>query len=95
MIIIIGYLRIRFYRAVPPGKGLPEAGTISPFERSRKRIVTAPRFLLFDLGVRHILAELPLNYTLLMLDPGHIFEQWVLIELYYRCRYITWEPDTG
>ncbi|MFZ2654765.1 MAG: AAA family ATPase [Victivallales bacterium] len=75
---------------------------ISPFERSRKRIVSAPRFLLFDLGVRHILAELPLNDTLLKLDPGHIFEQWILIELYYRCLYMgagyrlsTWRTATG
>ena len=75
---------------------------ISPFERSRKRITSAPRFLLFDLGVRHILAELPLNDTLIKLNPGHIFEQWILIELYYRCLYMgsgyrlsTWRTATG
>ncbi|MBN1674276.1 MAG: DUF4143 domain-containing protein [Kiritimatiellae bacterium] len=75
---------------------------IPAFGQSRKRILQAPRFLIFDLGVRHILADLPLSDTLLKLDPGHIFEQWVLIELYYRCRYhgrgyrlSTWQTTTG
>jgi uncharacterized protein len=60
---------------------------IPPFGRSRRRVLQAPRFLIFDLGVRHVLADLPLNNLLLKLDPGHLFEQWVLTELYYRCRY--------
>ena len=75
---------------------------IQPFGRSRKRILQAPRFLLFDLGVRHMLAELPLGDTLLKLDAGHIFEQWVMIELYYRCKCLgtgyrlsTWQTTTG
>lgn len=75
---------------------------IPPFGRSRKRILQAPRFIIFDPGVRHILAELPLNDALLKLDAGHIFEQWVLTELYYRCRchgkeyrLSTWQTSTG
>ena len=75
---------------------------IPPFGRSRKKILKAPRFLIFDLGVRHVLADLPLNDSLLKLDAGHIFEQWVLTELYYRCRYLgkqyklsTWQTSTG
>ena len=75
---------------------------IQPFGRSRKRVLQAPRFLIFDLGVRHILAELPLNDTLLKLDGGHLFEQWVLAELYSRSRYLgreyrlsTWRTPTG
>ncbi|MFH1468823.1 MAG: AAA family ATPase [Pseudomonadota bacterium] len=59
---------------------------VPAFTRSRRRILQAPRFLLFDLGVRHVLAGLPLNEALLRLDPGHIFEQWVLAELFYRCQ---------
>ncbi len=55
---------------------------IPPFGRSRKKILQGPRFLVFDPGVRHILADLPLNDSLLRLDAGHIFEQWVLTELY-------------
>lgn len=75
---------------------------IPPFGRSRKKILKAPRFLIFDLGVRHVLAELPLSESLLKIDAGHIFEQWVLTELYYRCRYLgspyklsTWRTTTG
>jgi uncharacterized protein len=75
---------------------------IQPFTRSRKRLVQSPRFLIFDLGVRHVLADLPLNDTLLKLDAGHLFEQWVLLELYYRAKYMgkgygvsTWSTVTG
>lgn len=75
---------------------------IQPFARSRKRVIQSPRFLIFDTGVRHVLAELPLNSTLLKMDAGHIFEQWVLLELYYRARYkgkgygiSTWTTTTG
>lgn len=75
---------------------------LPPFGRSRKKILQASRFLIFDLGVRHLLAELPLNDTLLKLDAGHIFEQWVLTELHYRCRYLgkghklsTWQTASG
>ncbi len=75
---------------------------IKPFGRSRKRTLQSPRFLMFDLGVRHVLAELPLNDTLLKLDAGHIFEQWVLTELYYRAACLgpeyalsTWQTATG
>jgi len=75
---------------------------IQPFARSRKRIIQAPRFLIFDLGVRHVLADLPVNDALLKLDAGHIFEQWVLLELYYRARYMgrgygvsTWSTTSG
>ncbi len=75
---------------------------IQPFGRSRKRILSAPRFLIFDLGVRHVLADLPLNSTLLKMDAGHIFEQWVLLELHSRCACLgkgyklsTWSTATG
>jgi len=54
---------------------------ILPFGRSRKRIISSPRFFIFDIGLRHILAELPINNTLLKLDPDHIFEQWVIIQI--------------
>jgi len=75
---------------------------ILPFGRSKKRIISSPRFLIFDIGLRHILAELPVNQTLLKLDAGHIFEQWVITELYYRCQLhgsgysiSTWRTNTG
>jgi predicted AAA+ superfamily ATPase len=75
---------------------------LAPFSRRRKRIIEAPRFLIFDTGVRHVLADVPPSNTLLTLDAGRIFEQWVLIELYYRCVYhgaghqlSTWRTATG
>ncbi|MBW2168989.1 MAG: ATP-binding protein, partial [Deltaproteobacteria bacterium] len=75
---------------------------ILPFAGGRKRITKAARFLFFDLGVRHVLAELPLDRSLLALDAGGIFEQWVLAELYYRCRFhgrnyrlSTWRTASG
>ncbi len=75
---------------------------LNPFGRSRKRIISSPRFLIFDTGVRNILSELPLNETLLKFDAGHLFEQWVLSELYYRCVYhsaghkiSTWRTSSG
>jgi len=75
---------------------------ILPFGRSKKRIISAPRFLIFDIGLRHILAELPVNKTLLQLDAGNIFEQWVITELFYRCKLLgrgysisTWRTNTG
>ncbi|MGA1864819.1 MAG: ATP-binding protein, partial [bacterium] len=61
---------------------------IPAFGRSRKRILTSPRFLFFDLGVRNALSELPLDDTLLKFDPGHLFEMWVLAELWHRCQYL-------
>lgn len=75
---------------------------ILPFAGGRKRITKAARFLFFDLGVRHVLAELPLDRSLLALNAGGIFEQWVLAELYYRCRFhgrnyrlSTWRTASG
>ncbi len=75
---------------------------IRSFSSNRKRITAAPRFIFFDIGVRHILADLPLNPEILRIDGGHIFEQWVLAELYYRCLYhgpgynlSTWRTKTG
>ncbi len=75
---------------------------VNAFGRSRKRVLTAPRFLIFDIGVRNMLTGLPFNEALLQLDPGHLFEQWVMTELYHRCRYhgngfrlSTWKTATG
>ncbi len=75
---------------------------IPHFSRSRKRVITAPRFLIFDVGVRHVLADLPIGPAILKMDAGHVFEQWVLAELYNRCRYSgsdhrlsTWTTATG
>ena len=75
---------------------------IPAFGRSRKKLVSAPRFLIFDLGVRNALSELPLNNTLIEFDAGHLFEQFVMTELFYRCRCLgrpyklsSWRTTTG
>lgn len=75
---------------------------IPAFGRTRKKAVVAPRFVLFDLGIRNVLAQLPMNHNLVQLDAGHLFEQFVLIELYYRCQYYgkshqlsTWRTRSG
>lgn len=75
---------------------------IPAFGRSRKKLVSAPRFLIFDIGVRNALAEFPLNEALVQLDAGHMFEQFVMTELFYRCqchgrtyKLSTWRTTTG
>ncbi len=75
---------------------------IPSFGRSRRKVISAPRFLICDLGMRNSLSELPLNSSLIQLDAGHLFEQFVLIELFYRCQYLgetyklsTWRTSTG
>jgi len=75
---------------------------IPAFGRSRKKTISAPRFIIFDLGMRNALAELPMSKSLVQLDAGHLFEQFVMIELFYRCqclgrthRISTWRTSTG
>ena len=75
---------------------------IGALASGRRKVLTAPRFLFFDIGVRHILAGLPAGESLLTVDAGHIFEQWVMTELYYRVLYCgrgfglwTWRTATG
>ena len=75
---------------------------IPAFGRSRKKVISAPRFIIFDLGMRNALAELPINNSLVQLSAGHLFEQFVMIELFYRCqchgrayKLSTWRTTTG
>lgn len=75
---------------------------ISSFAETRKRVVAAPRFVFFDLGVRHSLAGLRLTADLVKTHGGELFEQWVMAELYYRClshgpgyAISTWRTSTG
>lgn len=75
---------------------------VPAFGRSRRKIISAPRFIICDLGMRNALAELPINNSLIKLDAGHLFEQFVMIELFYRCQYLgrsyklsTWRTTTG
>ena len=62
---------------------------IGPYGRSgRKEILSTPRFLFFDLGVRNAAAGLPLSRDLLKTAAGSLFEQWVLLELVARTTYL-------
>ena len=51
----------------------------------RKRVLTTPRFLFFDLGVRNAAARLGFSPAVLKTQSGLLFENWVGLELYHRC----------
>ena len=55
--------------------------------RTRKRLLTAPRFYVFDLGVRQAAAETPLHPRLPDELGGTLLEQWVALELIARAGY--------
>jgi predicted AAA+ superfamily ATPase len=56
--------------------------------RSRKRLLTTPRFLFFDTGVRNAAAQLPLGGKLPESEAGALLEQWVGQELMARAGYL-------
>jgi len=62
---------------------------IPAYSRSpRKNLLSTPRFLFFDLGVRHAAAGLLPSTAVARTSPGEFFEQWVGIELWKRLNYI-------
>jgi uncharacterized protein len=54
----------------------------------RKNLLSTPKFLLFDLGVRHAAAGLEVARATLHANPGPVFEQWVGLELWRRLQYL-------
>jgi predicted AAA+ superfamily ATPase len=54
----------------------------------RKNLLSTPKFLFFDLGVRHAAAGLTPSSETVKANPGPIFEQWVGIELWQRLQYL-------
>ncbi len=54
----------------------------------RKNLLSTPKFLLFDLGVRHTAAGLTPSEELVKATPGPLMEQWVGIELWKRLQYL-------
>ncbi len=54
----------------------------------RKNLLTSPRFLFFDLGVRHAAAGLPPSRETVLANPGPLFEQFVGLELWRRLQYL-------
>ncbi len=62
---------------------------LRPYSRpGRKRLLAAPRFLLFDTGVRNAAAGLPADAALLGTEGPSLLEQWVGMELSYRAAYL-------
>jgi predicted AAA+ superfamily ATPase len=54
----------------------------------RKSVLSTERFFFFDLGVRHAAAELAVNESTVLANPGSVFEQFVGIELWKRLQYL-------
>lgn len=62
---------------------------VEAFSRSaRKTLLSTPKFLFFDLGVRHAAAGLTATPDMVKANPGPFFEQWVGIELWKRLQYL-------
>lgn len=62
---------------------------VNAFSRSsRKALLSTPRFLFFDLGVRHAAGGLAPSPEVVKVNPGGFFEQWVGIELWKRLQYL-------
>ena len=76
---------------------------LEPYVRNaRKRLVTSSKLYFFDIGVRNATAGLPLSRQLCTLDPGRLFEHWVVLECmrridyfapHYRCYF--WRTAAG
>ena len=62
--------------------------TVPSFSGSeQKSLVSAGRFYFFDMGVRNAAAGIRIDESIISLDPGHFFEQWVGMELYIKLAY--------
>ncbi|MBI4660360.1 MAG: ATP-binding protein [Verrucomicrobia bacterium] len=54
----------------------------------RKNLMSAGKFLLFDLGVRHAAAGVRPSPETVQANPGPLFEQWVGLEFWRRLQYL-------
>jgi uncharacterized protein len=62
---------------------------LPPYSRNaRRRLLTTPRFLLFDVGVRNAAAEVPMNPPMLRTEGGRLLEHWVAQDLLARASYL-------
>lgn len=57
-------------------------------KNQRKRVLSTPKFLFFDNGVRNACAKWGFSESLLKLSGGDFFEHWVGLELYYKIEYL-------
>ena len=55
---------------------------------ARKALLSTPRFVLFDLGIRHAASGAQPGVDVVRADPGRYFEQWVVLELWKRVQYL-------
>ena len=55
---------------------------------ARKTLLSTPRFVLFDLGIRHAAGGARPGVDVVRADPGRYFEQWVVLELWKRLQYL-------
>ncbi|MBI5479420.1 MAG: ATP-binding protein [Deltaproteobacteria bacterium] len=55
---------------------------------ARRRVLSTPRFFMFDLGLRHAAAALRATRDTVRANPGPLFEQLVGIELWKRLQYL-------
>jgi uncharacterized protein len=63
--------------------------TVPAYTKShRKNLLSTPKFLFFDTGVRNAAAGLNPSPDLVLANPGPLFEQWVGIELWKRLQYL-------
>ena len=63
--------------------------SIFPFAKSNRiRLLKSPKFYFFDVGVRNVVAGLPLDKGILSTEGGHLFEHFIASELYWRCKYL-------
>jgi predicted AAA+ superfamily ATPase len=63
--------------------------TVPAFSGSeQKSLVSAGRFYFFDMGVRNAAAGIRIDESIVSLDPGHFFEQWVGMTLYRKLSYL-------
>ncbi|TRZ96003.1 ATP-binding protein [bacterium] len=60
---------------------------VEPYlKNARKRILCSPRYYFFDLGVRNVLARLPLTPCLVNTQKGVLFEHAVMLEIIRRVK---------
>ena len=55
---------------------------------ARKALLSTPRFVLFDLGIRHAASGARPGVDVVRAAPGRYFEQWVVLELWKRLQYL-------
>jgi predicted AAA+ superfamily ATPase len=63
--------------------------SVPAFTKSpRKNILSTPKFIFFDIGVRNAATGMNLTIQEILANPGPVFEQWVGMELWKRIKYL-------